>query len=177
MKPLSLVTGGTGFLGAHLVAYLLSQQEPVRVLKRSSSSTSELDQVLDWILGPDSDRSLLSYAEGDILDIPSLEEALQDITTVYHCAAIVSFDQHTEDEMIRVNAEGTANLVNVCLLKPGIRFCHVSSIAALGRKKAQDIIDEDCYWVDHPDNSPYAISKYKAEMEVWRVWRKRTLMQ
>jgi len=67
-----------------------------------------------------------------------------------------------------VNAQGTANLVNLCLQIPGIRFCHVSSIAAIGRSRLDEIIAEDRFWKNDPNNSWYAISKYQAEREVWR---------
>jgi dihydroflavonol-4-reductase len=87
---------------------------------------------------------------------------------VYHCAAIVSFVQKDKYNLLKVNAEGTANMVNISLLKGVKQFCHVSSIAALGRAKSGDSITEETRWNHSKNNSNYAISKYKAEMEVWR---------
>lgn len=122
----------------------------------------------------------ITWHEGDVLDIPSLEIAIQagenpSVTDVIHAAAIVSFVPKDRDYMERVNVEGTANLVNVCL-KAGIRkLGYVSSVAALGRpvtNRAKTgepvIINETEKWQDSPNNSAYAKSKYRAELEVWR---------
>ena len=122
----------------------------------------------------------ITWYEGDILDIPALETAIQagcalGATDVIHAAAVVSFVPKDRDQMERVNVEGTANVVNVCL-KAGVRkLGYVSSVAALGRpvtNKAKTgepvIINETEKWQDSPNNSAYAKSKYRAELEVWR---------
>ncbi len=131
---------------------------------------------------PDSDLSLLAdvtdrvtWFEGDILDIPSLETAIQTGMDVIHAAAVVSFSPKDRDRMEKVNVEGTANVVNVCL-KAGVRkLGFVSSVAALGRPNpklaapGQPIrITEEQKWEDSPNNSFYAKTKYRAELEVWR---------
>lgn len=70
--------------------------------------------------------------------------------------------------MAQINVDGTANVVNMCL-DNGIRhLIHISSIAALGRSKDRLALDETSKWVDSPDNTRYALSKYRAEQEVWR---------
>lgn len=117
----------------------------------------------------------ITWHEGDILDIPSLEAAIQSNSDVIHAAAIVSFAPKDRDQMERINVEGTANVVNVCL-KMGVRkLGYVSSVAALGRPVAKGeegskpiVIDENQKWQDSPNNSAYAKSKYRAELEVWR---------
>jgi nucleoside-diphosphate-sugar epimerase len=65
------------------------------------------------------------------------------------------------------NIEGTANVVNACSVAD-VPLIYVSSVAALGRTSAEQSLDESCVWKDSPYNSNYAISKYHAEMEVWR---------
>ena len=71
--------------------------------------------------------------------------------------------------LIRINTEGTANVVNAALEKKVRKLCHVSSIAALGRPENQaDLIDENLVWKTSRHNSIYAVSKYGAEREVWR---------
>jgi nucleoside-diphosphate-sugar epimerase len=118
--------------------------------------------------GREADLRLLDWAEGDVTDIPSLEEALVQVNVVYHCAAVVSFSPRERDHMYKVNVEGTANLVNCCLAKGDIRLCHVSSVAAIGRKGTAEPIDEGTTWAESEHNSEYGRSKHAAEMEVWR---------
>ena len=73
-----LVTGANGLVGSHLITKLLQQNKQVRALYRNNQPTIT-HQNLEWI-------------QGDILDIIGLEEAMESITHVYHCAAIVSFN-------------------------------------------------------------------------------------
>ena len=70
--------------------------------------------------------------------------------------------------MMSINVNGTANLVNIALEKKVKKFCHVSSIAAIGRAENDRVIDEKTRWRASKRNSTYAISKYGAEREVWR---------
>lgn len=110
----------------------------------------------------------LSWVETDVLEIDTLAEAMQGIERVYHCAALVSFDSKDRDLLMQVNAEGTANVVNLCLLNGVKNLSYVSSIASLGRTKSGNTMDENSKWESSKLNSNYAISKYKAELEVWR---------
>jgi nucleoside-diphosphate-sugar epimerase len=164
-----LVTGATGFLGAHLVCNLLKQGKHVKALRRLSSDMSEYDFIYKFYFPENpTPTGVLSWAESDILDVTSLEQAMQDVDEVYHCAAIVSFHQKDKHRMVKANEEGTANLVN-CAIQLGIKkFCHVSSIAAIGRSNTTNQVDERTRWVTSNKNSNYAISKYKAEMQAWR---------
>jgi nucleoside-diphosphate-sugar epimerase len=70
--------------------------------------------------------------------------------------------------MLKINVEGTSNIVNLCLDKDVKKLVYVSSIAALGRTLNRPHLDESCKWVESKDNSRYARSKYAAEMEVQR---------
>jgi nucleoside-diphosphate-sugar epimerase len=118
---------------------------------------------------PEKDLEKVQWVLGDMTDIFSLEEAMQGADEVYHCAAVMSFDPKDHRKMLRINATGTANVVNAAL-QTGIRkLCHVSSIAALGRpENRKDIIDEKLVWKSSRNNSVYSISKYESEREVWR---------
>jgi dihydroflavonol-4-reductase len=151
-----LVTGATGLLGSHLLKQLAGEGKPVRALYRSSIPSFEYADKIDWV-------------KGDILDIISLEEALQGVTHVYHCAAIVSFNPRKKRMMYRINVEGTANLVNACLDAGNVqRLLFVSSIAAMGRIREDKPIDETMQWSEETSNSEYGKTKYLAELEVWR---------
>ncbi len=152
------VTGGTGFLGSYLIRYLLKAGHQVRALKRATSKMDLVAPVADQV----------EWIEGDLSDTPLLEDALQDIQQIYHCAAMVSFDPKDIEEMIFVNVEGTANLVNVALETNPEKLVHISSIAAIGRTKEHKHISEKTKWQRSKLNSYYAISKYQAEQEVWR---------
>ncbi|MFN7014070.1 MAG: NAD-dependent epimerase/dehydratase family protein, partial [Bacteroidia bacterium] len=79
-----------------------------------------------------------------------------------------SFNPKDKDSMLQTNARGTENLVNAALESGVKKFCHVSSIAALGRNTTKDIITETTWWKPSPKNSDYSVSKYRAEREVWR---------
>ncbi len=152
-----LVTGATGFLGAELVHQLTAQQVKICALKRSTAKIPELlkdNQLIKWIIA-------------DINDPEDLSDAFENITQVFHCAAFISFDPKDKNKLIRVNIEGTSNIVNLCLEKQ-IRLLHVSSIAALGDAKKGAAITEKDFWEYNANVHAYAISKYEGEMEVWR---------
>jgi dihydroflavonol-4-reductase len=165
-----LITGATGLVGSYLTFELLRSGHNVRALKRPSGDLGMLKKVLKLYSDkPDELFSKIEWAEGDILDIFSLEDALEGVEEVYHCAALVSFLPRDKKRLIRINTEGTANLVNAALGKKVRKLCHVSSIAALGRPENQsDLIDENLVWKTSKNNSVYAVSKYGAEREVWR---------
>jgi nucleoside-diphosphate-sugar epimerase len=163
-----LVTGGTGLVGAHLLLQLTEGSMPVRALYRTDAGKAKTRNLFSHY-GREAFFEKISWAQGDINDIPSLEEAFKGITHVYHCAALISYDPADEELLRKVNIEGTANVVN-CALAYGCRkLCHVSSIAALGDPKEEEtVITEETEWNPEVKHSDYGISKHGAEMEVWR---------
>lgn len=169
------VSGASGFLGSYVVCMLLEQGKKVRAFKRAFSSMNEFERIFAYYFKHKNAEQqqellqLLSWQIADINDLPSLDSSLTGIEEVYHCAAIVSFLQKDHDLLMKVNVEGTTNMVNMCLQKGIKKFCHVSSIAALGRAKSGDSVSEKTKWNHSKHNSNYALSKYKAEMEVWRA--------
>lgn len=165
-----LVTGATGFLGSHLTATLLCNGTRVRALKRESSDTDFFLKVISFFesKGRKPDMSLLEWADGDVLDVVALENVFAGVDTVYHTASVVSFAASEKDNMMKTNVEGTANIVNAALYAKVKRFCHVSSTAALGRAKSGDFITEETEWSNSPYNTDYSVTKYLAELEVWR---------
>lgn len=150
-----VVTGSTGLVGSFLIQKLTTAGEQVIALHRKKSIQQHLQApTIQWV-------------ECDILDIDKLTESIPESATVIHCAAHVSFDPSKRDELFKVNVEGTANVVNVCLLKRA-RLIHISSVAALGRQKGLHELDESTQWIDGPLNSSYGESKHLAELEVFR---------
>lgn len=152
-----LITGATGLLGSYLVKRF-AQEGSIFGLKRKNSS--------DKLLGDDA--ATVKWIEGDILDPISLETALEGIDMVIHSAGLVSFDPKDEDKLMDVNVTGTSNIVNAMLEKGVKKLIHVSSVSALGRTVDTINYDENSKWTVSKYNTPYAISKYRAELEVWR---------
>lgn len=160
-----LVTGANGLVGAAIVRHLLKKNLVVRALKRSGSDTKSLSDV----------ASQIEWVEGDVLDVASLEKAMQGVSQVVHAAAMVFFSPKERSLMYKVNVEGTANVVNMCMAMKIKKLGFISSVAALGRPDLTQIddsktisINEQQKWEDSPLNSHYAKSKYQAELEVWR---------
>lgn len=154
-----LVTGATGMVGSYLLRYLIHQGfTNIRAMKRATSPMDLVQPVVDQV----------EWIECDLLDVIGLEEVLQGMDLVYHCAALISFKKSEISKMMAINKEGTANLVNVALHVGIKKMVYVSSIAAIGRPKDQLVIDENTKWESSPFNSNYGISKYLAEQEVWR---------
>lgn len=150
-----LVTGATGLVGQHLLKALVASGKPVRAIYRKTKPELALPGMVDWV-------------KGDILDVLSLEEAMQGIDQVYHCAAIVSFSPDTRRQLHLTNIQGTANVVNAALQAGVQKLLFVSSVAALGRIREHTAIDESMHWTPETSNSEYGKTKYLAEMEVWR---------
>jgi len=167
-----LVTGGTGFLGAYLLMELTQQGKPVRALKRSKSSVAYTESIFKYTLGTKGEElfTKINWVNGDIMDIFSLEEAMQGIDEVYHCATEVSLRDEKPDEIIFTAERGTENMVNIALEKGVKKFCHVSSVAALGEyDNGKEMTEEVFEEFTHVNNSPYAIGKHLAEAQVWRA--------
>lgn len=163
-----LVTGGTGLVGAHLLIHLTEKGEQVRAIYRSHDKIQKTKSLFS-LYKKEVFFESIQWVHADILDIPSLENAFKGIKKAYHCAAMISFDPKDENLVRKTNIEGTANIVNFCLAYNVQKLCHVSSIAALGDlPEHESIITEETEWNPEKLHSDYAISKYGAEMEIWR---------
>src|SRR4026208_855111 len=154
-----LVTGGNGFLGSYIIKELIEKSFSVRAIRRGSK--------LPFYI-PEEILNKVQWIEGDILDVVSLEEAMDNIDTVIHSAAVVSFVKKDREQMYRVNVEGTANVVNIALEKNVRRFIYVSSVAALGRTATGGTVNEEKKWEASKTNTHYGKSKHNGELEVWR---------
>lgn len=164
-----LVTGGTGMLGAHLLYELVQKNPIVRATKRATSDINTTRKIFSFY-NQNADLLLnkIEWVDVNLLDYYSIEEAFKGIRQVYHCAAMISFNKKDHQKMINSNVNGTANLVNACLDNKIEKLIHVSSIAALGRADKGEMVTEKTPWKDSDKDSPYSISKYQSELEVWR---------
>ncbi len=164
-----LVTGATGLVGSHLVLYLLEQNITVVALFRNETGKQNVKVVFEFYKKQNLYDKIL-WKKADILEIPTLYNVFQDIDYVYHCAGLVSFDPKDEENLRKTNIEGTANIVNFCLDYKVKKLCFVSSVAALGDLLPHEtVVTEETEWNPEISHSDYAISKYGAEMEVWRA--------
>ncbi len=164
-----LVSGGTGLVGSHLLYFLLKKGLTVRATHRKSSDLESVRKVFGYFTeDPDPLYERIEWIEANITDIPALETAFDGVTEVYHAAAYISFHPKHFQKLKKANIEGTANMVNLSLKHNVRKFCYVSSIATLGSTLDGSLIDEQTAWDPEGDNSVYAITKYGAEMEVWR---------
>lgn len=147
-----LVTGGTGFLGGHLVERLVGQGNKVRALVRSTSDTSRL-------------RTLgIELAEGDVTDRVSVMEAVRGTEVVYHAAALAS-DWGTYKQFYRVNVEGTQNVIDACLAERVHRLVHVSTQSVIFAFDDHRGTDES-YPIPARHRDHYSATKAEAERRV-----------
>ena len=150
-----LVTGSAGLVGTELVRQLLERDVRVKALYNKNNLKNFNNQ-------------LLSIHQCDLLDVNALEEVMQGVSEVYHCAGLISFSPSSRNALYKKNVEATANVVNASLNAGVKKIVYVSSVAALGKKRDEQAINEKMYWTPETGNSLYAQSKYLGEMEVWR---------
>lgn len=165
-----LVTGGTGLVGSHLLYHLLQDEKSVKAIHQKTSDLNAVKQIFKYYSANfEVLFDKIIWIEADLLDMPDLESAFINVNKVYHCAAFVSFNPADYKKMRKINIEGTTNIVNLCITNKIDKLCFVSSIAAVEKNIKNKYIDESENWNGGGQKSGYAITKYGAEMEVWRA--------
>ena len=164
-----LVTGGTGLVGSHLLYHLCLQNVAIRAIYRTKSSLENVKNVFRYYTENENLFSKIEWYQADITDVPKMIPAFSDVKQVYHCAAFISFNPKDYRKMRKVNIHGTAIIVNLCIAAKIEKLCFVSSIAAVGDSLKGKIVTEENEWNKELDNSGYSITKFGAEMEVWRA--------
>jgi dihydroflavonol-4-reductase len=149
------VTGATGFIGSHVVRALLARGDEVRVTVRGSSQTSSLD-------GLDVER-----VTADVGDRAALRRAVRGVARVFHVAGSTNLRMPV-DQLLRINVEGTRNVLEASLAAGVERVVHTSSVAAIGPARRGGALDER-HVRPGPLGIPYADSKHAAEVEALRV--------
>lgn len=153
-----LLTGATGFFGRRLAKALAAADRPFKALVREESDLATLQS-----LGPN-----CTIITGDLNDPESLLDAFSGVDTIIHAAAFVSFQTTDREQLLLVNGEGTANVVNMALEAGVRRIIHLSSVAVLNRRDGGPIVTLKDRWPEERPNTSYAESKFFAEREVWR---------
>mgnify|MGYP000358344676 FL=1 len=165
-----LVTGATGILGRVIVLELLKRGKTVRATKRKSSNLQEVRKSFQFYTEtPNEYFDSIEWIEVDFEDIHSLQNALNGVEEVYHCAAKVSFHPKDKRKMYKTNIEGTKQLLYASENSSVKKFLFVSSIAVLDGFNENGELDESSDFNPKVDHSSYAISKHFSEMEVWRA--------
>lgn len=154
----ALVTGGTGFIGANLVAGLNARGITARILRRESSSLLALDGLT------------YETAIGDILDSPrQLAEAMDGCDWVFHTAAVADYWRKGTEWVYKVNVEGTKNILAAARTAQVHRLVFTSSLSSMGFPKRGQLLDESSPFNLRPEQMPYGHSKHLAEIEVRRA--------
>ncbi len=147
----ALVTGATGFIGANLIEALALRGWLARALRRQTSSLKALDG-LDY-------ESVI----GDINSPESLPAAMQEIDVVFHVAASADYWRSEKSKMMRVNVDGTRNVLQAALDAGVKRVVFTSSCASLGKPSFGQTLNESAQFNLQPDEFPYGYSKHLAE--------------
>jgi len=145
----TVVTGGTGVVGSALLKHLVDGQSVIRVLVRDPASA-----VPEGV----------ERVTGDILEYPSLERAFQGADLVFHVAGVNKMCVPDATEMLRVNVEGTRNVLKAATAVGVRRVVYTSSAATIGEASGT-VGDEDSVHRGH-FYSQYERSKYEAEQVV-----------
>ena len=165
-----LVTGGTGLVGSHLLYHLTQKNDSIRAIYRTESSLDRVRNVFSYYTNNvEKNFSKIEWHKADITDVPSMAPLFRNVSHLYHCAALISFDPKDYREMRKVNIYGTSILMNLAIEAKVRKICYVSSIAAIGEDPRKETDDEENEWTGNEKNHGYSITKYGGEMEVWRA--------
>jgi dihydroflavonol-4-reductase len=163
------VTGGTGLVGSHLLMKLLEEGYQPRAIYRNAESLSLFKKMERWYAKPSGFFDKIDWVEANITQEADLKEAMTGAETIFHCAALVSFQFGDQKKLELSNIFGTKTMVDLAIAVGAKNFFHISSTAAIGKPKDKSkLINEEIQWKKTKNASNYAISKYFAELEVWR---------
>lgn len=158
-----LITGAAGFIGSHLVSFLLKRGVPVNRLRLFVSEKSSLNFL------PKKNFEIL---RGDIRNADFVNRSMEGVETVYHLAACSGYKGKTDLDYMEVNVDGTQNLLNACKGKKIQKFVFFSSIAVYGLSAwTGNIIN----WDEKRSKMPseiYGKSKLEAEKRVIKAYER-----
>ncbi|MFI3265996.1 MAG: NAD-dependent epimerase/dehydratase family protein [Rikenellaceae bacterium] len=166
-KNIIAVTGSTGLLGSYLIKELVScGQHNIRVLLRSESNPQKLFSFLEH---HNIKAQGIEVVQFNMSNPFEWADKLKGVKTLYHCAAVVAIGGIDPQEIITVNRELTAKVVDGCIASGVDLLVHVSSIATLGGSKNKGImVNENMHLDNFANCSAYTISKFFAENQVKR---------
>ena len=153
----TLVTGGTGFLGSHVVRALAARGDELRLLLRRGSSADHLSDLE------------FERASGDVTDRRAVRAAMDGVERVFHLAGTTSMRSANRDAIFELNVKGTSIVMEEALATGVHRVVHTSSVAAIGPARPRGTADEtQPFRVGHLGIA-YVNSKHEAEVEALRM--------
>jgi dihydroflavonol-4-reductase len=147
----ALVTGGTGFVGSHVVRALLEAGHSVRVLHRTTSKLDALDGLT------------YESAIGDLNDPAALRAACVGCAWAFHVAAVSDYWRSDKARLFAANVDGTRHVLAAAREAGVDRVVFTSSGASIGVLPGDAAADETVAFNLPPDDFPYAYSKHLAE--------------
>jgi dihydroflavonol-4-reductase len=150
MRGLTVVTGGAGFIGSHLVENLVRRGERVRVVERPGAETGHLPPGVEIV-------------RADIRDRAAVDQALRGAAQVYHLAANPNLWVRDRREFDAVNHRGTVHVLDAALDAGAERVLHTSTESILTCARATGPIAEDAAVTEADAVGPYCLSKLRAE--------------
>ena len=155
-----LVTGATGFLGAHLLKKLVEKGHQIRILKEESAP---LDLIKDLV-----ENNNIEIIAGDIRKLETVRKAVKGCENVFHLVGIISYWSKFDSLQYDVNVKGTKNIVKACLENNTKRLVYVSSTTAVGTENKGKLATEETLYNLFPLRISYCDTKFLAEQEVYK---------
>lgn len=153
----TLVTGATGFIGAHLAHALAERGDDLRVTVRADSDTSAIEDLdAEWV-------------RCDILDRRAVRRALKGVDKVFHAAGMTSVRPEDTERLFEVNVGGARTVLEECRRAEVGRVIYTSSAAALGPADRGGTADETQLFTAGHLGIPYVNSVHEAEAEAMRL--------
>ncbi|MEK6277060.1 MAG: NAD-dependent epimerase/dehydratase family protein [Actinomycetota bacterium] len=153
----TLVSGGSGFIGSHLVRALAKRGDELRLLARRKSNLEHLDDVE------------FERVAGDITDRRAVRRAMEGVSHVFHVAGSTSMRHVDQKRVFEVNVGGTRNVMEEALAAGVERVVHTSSAGAVGPAKPGGTADETQAFTAGHLGIAYINAKHEAEVEALRV--------
>lgn len=153
----TLVTGGSGFLGSHLIRALAARGDDLRLMLRRGSNVDHLSDLE------------FQGAAGNVLDRATVRAAMEDVERVFHLAGTTSMRPKDRDRVFELNTKGTRIVLEEALAAGVGRVVHASSVAAIGPAKPGGTADEDQTFRAGELGIAYVNSKHEAEVEALRL--------
>jgi dihydroflavonol-4-reductase len=153
----TLVTGGSGFIGAHLVRALAKRGDELRLLSRRTAELGHLEDIA------------FDRATGDVTDRRAVRRAMEGVERVFHVAGATSMQAGAAQRVFEVNVVGTRIVAEEALAAGVTRLIHTSSASAIGTAKPRSSADETQVFNAAHLGIAYVNSKHESEVEVLRV--------
>ena len=152
----TLVTGGSGFLGSHLVRALAERGDDLRLLARRSSKLGHLEGIE------------FERATGDVTDRRAVRKAMDGVDRVFHVAGRTSLRASDRAAVFATNLRGAQLVFEEALKADVSRVVHTSSAGAIGVAKPKGAADENSPFEIGHLGLAYVNSKHEAELEAFR---------